>query len=268
MPTKLGQNFLINPTVATRIVQSAALTPEDVVIEVGPGTGAITTLLAQHAKDVLAIELDPKLAEDLTEKYATVDNIHIIHNDILKTHITKILPQESYKVVANVPYYITSKITRFFLEQDIPPQQMILMIQKEVAQRITAAPGAMSILSVSVQYYAQPEYLFTVPAESFNPVPKVESAVIKITPQKPNERPEKSSHNHFFRAIKSGFSAKRKTLSNNLANGFHTDKNTIAALLKECAIAPNVRAQELSLPQWHTLVKKLEEKGFYDHKAV
>jgi len=267
MPTKLGQNFLIDTTIAGKIVQAATITKEDTIVEVGPGTGAITSLLAQQAKDVYAVELDATLAQDLKKRYDTTDNVHIIHNDILKVDLSEILPSKTYKVVANVPYYITSKITRLFLESKIPPIEMILMIQKEVAQRITAEPGAMSILSASVQYYATPSYLFTVPAESFDPIPRVQSAVIKIVTKK--ESPQNSEDQiRFFRTVKAGFSAKRKTLANNLANGFHTDKTTITTIFTSIDIAHNVRAQELALEQWFMLIAALEKEGHYQDSAI
>ncbi len=267
MPTKLGQNFLIDTEIAKKIVQSANITRDDIIIEVGPGTGAITALLAAQAKEVYAIELDRSLAQKLEEKYTSVDNIHIIQADILKAQISEILPSRSYKVVANVPYYITSKITRLFLESNLPPTEMVLLVQKEVAQRITAQPGAMSILSASVQYYAEPSYLFTVPAESFDPVPRVESAVIRIVTKNETGH-SKEEQRLFFRAVKTGFSAKRKTLCNNLANGFYTDKPEILTIFDTIGLAHNIRAQELSLEQWYALVAALEQKGCYQNSAI
>lgn len=267
MPTKLGQNFLIDSAIAQKIVQAATISPDDTIVEVGPGTGAITTLLAQRAKEVYAIELDRTLARNLEKQYETTDNVHIINRDILKVHLAELLGPQPYKVVANVPYYITSKITRLFLETDIPPTEMILMVQKEVAQRITAQPGAMSILSASVQYYATPSYLFTVPAESFDPVPKVQSAVIKIVTKEISPQNE-GGQAAFFRTVKMGFCAKRKTLCNNLANGFHTEKNTIAAIFDQVDLSHNIRAQELSLEQWFALITVLEKEGYYQDAAI
>lgn len=268
MSTKLGQNFLIDAEIARKIVHAANIKKDDIIVEVGPGTGAITTLLSKKAKEVYAIELDQSLVYSLEKKYAEVPNVHIIHGDILTTHLEKFLPKQSYTVVANVPYYITSKITRYFLEQEKPPVKMVLMVQKEVAQRITAQPGNMSILSVSICYYATPSYLFTVAAQCFDPIPKVDSAVIKIISKKGSVIPENKSREHFFRIVKAGFSAKRKTLSNNLANGFHTEKKMIIPLLEAANIAPTIRAQELSLTQWQTLAIALEKEGFYDNDAI
>lgn len=267
MPTKLGQNFLIDDTVAKKIVQVATITPDEIIVEVGPGTGAITTLLATQAKEVYAIELDPLLAQKLQKKYATVDHVHIINQDILQVNFPQLLQGHPYKVVANVPYYITSKITRLFLESQTPPEEMVIMIQKEVAQRITAQAGAMSILSASVQYYAVPSYLFTVSAESFDPVPKVQSAVIKIVIKK-EDLPNKQEQERFFRTVKAGFSAKRKTLCNNLANGFHSDKRTITMIFDTIELTHNVRAQELSLDQWFALITALEKEDLYKDGAI
>ena len=162
---------------------------------------------------------------------------------------------KDYKVIANIPYYITAKIIRLFLESQNPPTAMVLMVQKEVAERITAKPGKMSLLAVSVQYYAQPEMLFAVSKNSFFPVPEVDSAIIRITHNMERKAQNKEEAKKFFRVVKAGFSAKRKTLVNNLSNAFHLEKNIVEETLKKIPLSVTVRAQELSIADW----KKLSE---------
>ena len=259
----LGQNFLKDDAVLQRIVESAKLSTDDVVIEIGPGHGALTEILTQKCKKVIAIELDDRLIEVLQKKFENQKNIEILHDDILKINLPKLitdyeLPVAGYKVVANLPYYITSPIIRLFLETQYPPQEMILMVQKEVAERICAKAGKMSILAVSVQYYAKPEYLFTVPKESFEPKPKIESAVIRIIRNNDQETRDKQDTKKFFRIVRAGFSAKRKTLVNNLSNGLQIDKEEIEEKLISLGFSKNTRAQELGVEDWNKLDKMLQ----------
>lgn len=226
---KLGQNFLINSKISERIVDSANITSSDVVVEVGPGKGALTYLLADKAKKVIAIEKDKYLV--LKEK----PNLEIIYQDILTFQK---LPLK-YKVVANLPYYITSPIIRYFLENKRKPSEMIIMIQKEVAQRI-CTPG--NLLYLSVHFYAEAEILLNVSKGNFRPTPKVDSSVIKIYNIKKHAEDKK-----FFQLIRKGFSQKRKQLGNLL------DANW----LKENNIDPRRRAETLSLDEWKDLTKKL-----------
>jgi 16S rRNA (adenine1518-N6/adenine1519-N6)-dimethyltransferase len=261
----LGQNFLKDAAVLQRIVESANLSKEDRVIEIGPGQGALTELLAQKCKKVVAIELDDRLIEMLRSKLRNKENIEIIHGDILKINLPELVSEyEEYKVVANIPYYITAPIIRLLLETEYPPKEMILMVQKEVAERICAQAGKMSILAVSVQYYAQPKYLFDVPREAFEPKPKVDSAVIKITAasnqQSVISKNTAEDTKKFFRIVKAGFSAKRKTLANNLSNGLLIDKKKVEEKLNTIMVSPpkadqpragkNIRAQELGIEDW------------------
>ncbi|NTW26901.1 MAG: ribosomal RNA small subunit methyltransferase A [Candidatus Moranbacteria bacterium] len=256
----LGQNFLKDAEVLGRIIKASQLTGEDVVVEVGPGQGALTELLAGVCKKVIAIELDDRLVPILQEKFNDQKNVEIIHDDILKLNLPALIEKEmkandanGYKVVANIPYYITAPIIRLFLETKIPPKEVIFMVQKEVAERIAAKPGAMSILAVSVQYYAKAEFLFTVFKESFEPVPKVDSAIIKITRNVGQEEISKEEVKKFFRIVKSGFSAKRKTLINNLSNSLQIDKKEIEEKLGSIGFSPSVRAQELGVEDWKKL---------------
>ncbi|KKP98499.1 MAG: Ribosomal RNA small subunit methyltransferase A [Candidatus Moranbacteria bacterium GW2011_GWD2_36_12] len=254
----LGQNFLKDADVLGRIIKAANLSQDDVVIEVGPGQGVLTELLAGVCKKVIAIELDDRLIEPLHTKFVDNKNVEIIHDDILKINLPELLTTNNiqpitYKVVANIPYYITAPIIRLFLETKIPPSEVIFMVQKEVAERICAKPGAMSILAVSVQYYAKAEFLFTVFKESFEPVPKVDSAIIKITHNLQLTTDNKEKTKKFFRVVKSGFSAKRKTLINNLSNGLQIDKKEIEEKLGSIGFSPSVRAQELGVEDWKKL---------------
>ena len=256
----LGQNFLKDGEVLGRIIKAANLSNEDVVVEVGPGEGALTELLAGVCKKVIAIELDDRLIDPLHTKFVDNKNVKIIHDDILKLNLPALMEKEladnnvsGYKVVANIPYYITAPIIRLFLETKIAPSVVMFMVQKEVAERIAAKKGEMSILAVSVQYYAKAEFLFTVFKESFEPMPKVDSAIIKITRKKDLELKSKDEIKKFFRIVKSGFSAKRKTLINNLSNSLGIDKKEIEDKLGLIGFSPSVRAQELGVEDWEKL---------------
>jgi len=251
----LGQNFLRDKKVLEKIIASAELSSDDLVIEIGPGEGVLTEKLAEKVSKVLAVEIDQNLIPVLQKKFDKNKNVEIIHEDILKINLSEIfkkLKTTNYKLIANIPYYITSKIIRLFLELENPPIEMILMTQKEVAERIVEKPGKMSLLSVSVQYYAQPKILFAVSRNSFFPVPEVDSAVIKIGDiQKKKESQEEIKK--FFRIVKAGFSAKRKTLINNLSNSLHLEKNIVEEKLKLAGLKSTVRAQELSIENWKKL---------------
>ena len=274
----LGQNFLRDKIVLDEIIQAANLSADDFVLEVGPGEGVLTERLAKYAKKVVAIEIDLELDKKLQTKFKNVKHIEIINADILEINLPELIetkmpactktPQRGvstdttdyhYKVIANIPYYITSPIIRLFLETTHPPTEMILMVQKEVAERICAKPGKLSILALSVQYYATPELLFTVPASAFFPVPEVDSAVIKITLHKKpaHAKTPADDAKKFFSLVRAGFSAKRKTLVNNLSTSLKLEKSFIEEKLKQIGITPNQRAQELSLENWKKLVELL-----------
>ncbi len=270
----LGQNFLKDEAVLDRIIKAANLSKEDVVVEIGPGRGSLTEKLAQVCGKVIAIEIDERLVEVLHTKFVGNENIEIIASDILKINLPELiiehgLDKTGYKVVANLPYYITSPIVRLLLETKYPPTEMVVMVQKEVAERIVAKPGAMSILAVSVQYYAKPEFLFTVFKESLEPKPKVDSAILKISSISSSPLGEdvrrtdegsvaiKEETKKFFRIVRAGFSAKRKTLINNLANGLQLEKKLVEEKLVSLGFPPNTRAQELGVEDWRKLVELL-----------
>lgn len=249
----LGQNFLRDFSVVKKIIRSADLHSDDVVLEVGPGKGILTQELVNRAQKVIAIEIDKELAAYLEEKFESNSKIEIISGDILKINIAELVRRYScYKVIANLPYYITSAIIRLFLESSAPPAEMILMVQKEVAERITATPENMSLLSVSVQYYAKTEIIFEVSRGAFSPAPEVDSAVIKISNIASRHN---SNSKKFFQTARAGFSAKRKTLLNNLANSFHLEKKEVEEKLISLEISPKARAQELSIKDWEKLSK-------------
>jgi len=256
MGQKLGQNFLKDESVIQKIIEVANLKKDDVVLEVGPGKGILTEKLSENAGKVLAVEIDSSLLEELRNKLRNFNNVEIINEDILKIDLEQLfnsyeLIPKNYKLVANIPYYITSKIIRLFLENENPPSEMILMVQKEVAERIVAVPGKMSILAVSVQYYAEAKYLFTVGRQCFDPMPEVDSAVIRITHSAKNET--KEDVDNFFRIVKAGFCARRKTLSNNISNSFHLDKKETQEKIQSVGFSSNIRAQELSVDDWKKL---------------
>jgi 16S rRNA (adenine1518-N6/adenine1519-N6)-dimethyltransferase len=251
----LGQNFLIDEDILGLIISTSELSTEDLVIEVGPGLGVLTEELAKHAGRVAAIELDDNLAALLKERISGFKNVAVINQDILKIDITALLSEYKtlkYKVVANLPYYITSPVLRHFLEGECKPESMVVMVQKEVAGEIAAKPGKMSLLSIGVQLYGQPEIITKVPAESFYPAPKVDSAVLKVTPyaQPPVQIDDREG---FFKLVRAGFSSARKQLANSLARGLGITKEESLALLEKAEIDPQRRAETLAIEEWANL---------------
>ena len=248
----LGQNFLQDPFALEKIVTAAEVQPTDTVLEIGPGLGSLTRYLAASAKEVVAVELDEDLLAPLRAVVAPYDNVRVIHGDILKLSPAELIGTDDYLVVANIPYYITSAIIRHLLEGHRKPRRMILTIQKEVAERICAEPGDLSLLALSVQIYGKPHVEARIPAEAFFPAPKVDSAIlsIKIYPQ-PLIRTELL--NTFFKLIKAGFGQKRKTLRNSLSAGLHIAPAAAEELLIKTNIDPKRRAETLSIEEWERL---------------
>jgi 16S rRNA (adenine1518-N6/adenine1519-N6)-dimethyltransferase len=251
----LGQHFLIDGEVLKRITSAAELTPSDVVVEVGPGLGVLTRELAQKAGRVIAIELDNKLAAALKQTLAPFNNVTIINDDVLKIEPKNLAT--AYKVVANLPYYITSPVLRHFLEASAKPQLMILMVQKEVAEAIVAKPGEMSLLAVSVQFYGEPRLISYVPAQCFYPPPKVDSAILRINlyPQ-----PRVSDEAGFFAVVRAGFTTPRKQIANSLAQGLGVAKAEALSLLERAGIVSQRRAETLTLEEWARLWQVFKEK--------
>lgn len=250
-PSKLmGQNFLIDQATLDKIIQAAQLNASDIVLEIGPGIGTLTQELAKKAKNVIAIEKDREMLEILKETLQNYQNVKLIEGNALT--IPYPLDAKPYKVVANIPYYLTSPLIRKFLEKGHRPDSMILMVQKEVAQRICAKPGDMSILAVSVQFYAKPEIISYVKKEHFWPSPKVDSAIIKITPKASIGK--KIDADVFFNIVKAGFSHPRKQLLNNLSTSLKIDREKASDWLSKNNISPLQRAQTLSIEDWVKLV--------------
>lgn len=252
----MGQNFLVDKQALAQIVAAADIQPTDTIVEIGPGLGVLTAELSKRAGKVIAIEKDDKFADVLKTQYLN-SNVEIVHQDALNFEPnTYGLIAESYKLVANIPYNITSLIIRKFLEEEDKPEMMILLVQKEVAERIIAEPGDMSLLAVSVQFYAEVKIVAIVPKESFFPIPKVDSAIIKL---KVKSQKHKVQSREFFRIVKFGFAAKRKTLENNLSAGMHIKKDDARDIIKKAGFAPNIRAEGLSVLDWLKLFETLKE---------
>ncbi|NLI57578.1 MAG: 16S rRNA (adenine(1518)-N(6)/adenine(1519)-N(6))-dimethyltransferase RsmA [Clostridium sp.] len=261
----LGQNFLTDFNVVKKIVDAADITEDDVVIEVGPGIGTMTLELAKRAKKVIAVEIDKRLIPALEDNLRNFSNVQIINMDIMKTDINAIVSEyesSNIKVVANLPYYITTPIIMKFLEEDTKIDMMVFMIQKEVAQRIVAGPGSKEYgaLSVAVQYYSKPEKVFDVSPHCFIPQPDVDSTVIKLVV---NEEPPVVllDKNMFFKTVKCSFAQRRKTLINALYNAgkFKKSKEEIKEILKSMGVDENVRGEMLSIQQFAMLSNLLSK---------
>jgi 16S rRNA (adenine1518-N6/adenine1519-N6)-dimethyltransferase len=248
----LGQNFLLDETALQHVIDAANITSQDVVLEIGPGLGSLTRYLAVIAHTVVAVEVDSDLIPVLNQVVTQYPNVHVIQGDILSLDPVQLVSQSPYLVVANIPYYITSALIRHLLEASLPPRRLVLTIQQEVAKRICALPGDMSVLALSVQVYGHPEIIAHIPAGAFYPPPKVDSAVIRInlfsSPLIPSDELDV-----FFKLIKAGFSQKRKTLRNSLAGGLRLSPPVVEGLLHNANIDPMRRAETLSLPEWHKL---------------
>ena len=258
----LGQHFLVDSGVLRKIVAAAELSAHDTVVEVGPGLGVLTRELARNAGNVIAVELDDTLALMLQNAFLECDNVRVLHDDILRCPPSDLIAQAGgcYKVVANLPYYITSSVIRHFLESECQPELMALMLQKEVARVITARPGEMSLLSVAVQLYGEPRLVCSVPAGSFYPMPKVDSAVLRITVHNKPLIPL-SLAPEFFRLVRAGFCANRKQLPNSLAQGLNKPKEEILPLLETAGIEPRRRAETLSMAEWVQLWSAFNDRG-------
>ncbi|MEK7603910.1 MAG: 16S rRNA (adenine(1518)-N(6)/adenine(1519)-N(6))-dimethyltransferase RsmA, partial [Patescibacteria group bacterium] len=211
----LGQNFLINPGILDKIIAAAELDKNDTVIEIGPGTGVLTKKLAEQAGRIIAVEKDRRLIEGLKEKFKNA-SVEIIEGDILKLDVGELIENSPYKAVGNIPYYITSHLIKTIFEKWPAPEIIILTVQKEVAQRITAKPPRMNLLALSVQFYAEPKIVSFVSRGSFRPMPKVDSAIIKLAPLRQSRVGDHESKDKFFKLIKTAFAGKRKQLKNTI----------------------------------------------------
>lgn len=255
-PSKgLGQNFLIDKNALDKIIGAANLHSTDTVVEVGPGIGTLTQALSKKAKRVVTIEKDHGMVAILQETLKDIKNVEVIHGDALSYKVHKV--SKVYKVVANIPYYITSPLIRALLEAENPPTEIILMVQKEVAQRIVARPPNMSILAVSVQFYADAKIISYVPKGCFWPVPNVDSAIIAIRPRNRAESDAESrgkiNPDDFFKVVKAGFMHPRKQLAGNLSETLKVDKKGITEWLLKNNIQPAQRAETLTIEDWKNL---------------
>jgi len=253
----LGQNWLVDESALARIAAVAQLVPQDTVLEIGPGLGSLTRHLAQAAGRIIAVELDAALIPALHHSLADYANVTLVQGDILHTDLGELIgPDSPYKVVANLPYYITSAVIRHLLEAQARPSLIVLTVQLEVAQRITAAPGKLSLLAVSVQFYGRPTLVTHIKAGSFYPVPKVDSAVVRIEPYR-HPAVDVTDRDEFFAVVKAGFSQKRKQLHNALAAGLARPQADIAAALDHAGVDGRRRAETLALDEWGSLARAL-----------
>ena len=248
----LGQNFLINPSVCPRMAEMCGADSESGALEIGSGIGVLTRELAKRTKKTVAIELDTRLLPVLAETLADYPNASVIHGDVMKLDLKKILQEEfpdmKVAVCANLPYYITSPVIMKLLEEKLPITSLTVMVQKEAADRICAKPGtrACGAVSAAVQYYADPEILFQVSRGSFMPAPNVDTTVIRLN-VRPQPPVELKSEEHFFRLVKAAFGQRRKTAVNSVSAGMGLPKAQVTAAMERAGIAPNTRAEQMTL---------------------
>lgn len=259
---KFGQNFLIDPHVLDKIIGAAEITKEDCVLEIGPGIGTMTQYLAEHAREVIAVEIDKNLIPILQDTLSSYNNVTVINEDILKVNIAKIVEEKNngkpIKVVANLPYYITTPIIMGLFESHVPLLSITIMVQKEVADRMKVGPGTKDYgaLSLAVQYYARPEIVANVPPNCFIPRPNVGSAVIKLT--RYEEPPvQVENEKRMFTIIRASFNQRRKTLVNGLVNGGIAKKEEVLEALEKMELSSSVRGEALSLEQFAKLANIL-----------
>ncbi len=249
----LGQNFLVDPEALRKIIQAADIPPGSLVLEVGPGLGSLTRGLAQVARQVVAVELDEGLLPLLAQVLAGYQNVEVVSGDILELDPSHLVGETGYLVVANIPYYITSALIRHLLAPAVKPARIVLTVQKEVAERICAGPGDLSLLALSVQVYGEAKRVLRIPAGAFYPAPKVDSSVVRVDLY---AQPliASSDLDDFFKLARAGFSQKRKTLRNSLSAGLRVSPDRVVALLDSIGIDPRRRAETLSLAEWKSLV--------------
>ena len=258
---RLGQHFLIDQSALEGVIEAADVQKSDVVLEIGAGLGSLTRLLAIHARTVLAVELDSKLISPLEDVISSFPNVEIIQGDILLLNLNQLMNVSGFLVIANIPYYITSTLIRNLLETSRPPRRLVLTLQREVAERICASPGKMSVLALSVQVYGKPDIMAFIPSAAFYPQPNVDSAILRID-RYPEPQIPIGLLPTFFRLVKAGFSQKRKTLRNSLAGGMRWKPAQSEAILYQSGINSMRRAETLSLEEWGELadiVNKLEK---------
>ena len=257
---KFGQNFLIDNNILEKIVENAGVTKDDLVIEIGPGIGTLTQHLCEHAREVVAVEIDKKLIPILEDTLSEYDNVRVINEDILKVDVNKIAEErnggKNVKVVANLPYYITTPIIMGLFESNLSLESITVMVQKEVAERMQVGPGTKDYgaLSLAVQFYSKPKVVLNVPAGCFMPKPNVDSAVIKLEKHKEVPVDVKDAKN-MFKIIRAAFNQRRKTLTNSLANAadLNYSKDDIAKALEEMGLSATIRGEALTLEEFAKL---------------
>ncbi len=254
----LGQNFLIDRSVLDKIIAAAQIEKTDTIVEVGPGLGVLTRALAERAGKVIAVETDRGMAALLRETMVGVSTVDIVERDILETSPESLVGDSPYKVVANLPYYITSPTLRHFLESNCQPASLVVMVQKEVARQIVARPPEMSLLSIAVQFYGTPKIVSYVPAGAFYPPPKVSSAILRIDVL-PTRQTTAEDEAVFFKLARAGFSTRRKQLINALSSGLDIDKDKGEELLLKGGIDPKRRAETLAVEEWLKLLRAYKE---------
>ncbi|MBI1961222.1 MAG: ribosomal RNA small subunit methyltransferase A [Candidatus Sungbacteria bacterium] len=265
-----GQHFLVDKKILARIVKTASVKKGENILEIGPGFGALTSELIQKGANVVAVEFDRKLARHLSGELKD-SKARIVQGDILSFSnqaISGWFGSKSYRVVANIPYHITGKIIKKFVSSELPkPASLVLLVQREVAERVVAKPGHLSLLALSVQLYAEPSIAFEVPKESFWPIPEVDSALLAIddVQEKPRTPPQSppwqgGEAERFWQIVRIGFSSPRKQLRNNLAAGLSLPQDVIKKALKQSNLPETSRAQELSILDWIAFIRALEKK--------
>lgn len=259
---RLGQSFLVDHKALAKIVAAADLTGEETILEVGAGLGALTCRLAEEARRVVAVEVDQRLQPLLREVVGKYENVRLVYGDILELDLATLIDEGKYEVIANIPYNITSALIRRLLEAEKSAERMVLTVQREVAERIVARPGSLSLLAVSVQIYGKPQIAALIPAEAFYPKPKVDSAVLRVDVH-PKTLVAQELLPTLFRLARAGFGQKRKQLRNALAGGLHVPPSVAMEWLEKAGIPPKARAQELGLDAWAQLAQVvIDEVGF------
>ena len=253
----LSQNFLTDPEALDAIVEAAELQPGDRVVEVGPGLGVLTRRLLAAGASVLAVEVDARLAEYLRRELYGATGFELIEADALSLHPREMFPGESFKVVANIPYHITSPLLHAFLEGDRPPELIVLLVQLEVAERVAAPPGKMSYLSVFAQNAATAEVVARVPASAFEPAPAVDSAVLRLRRRADPAVPVGDAREPFYRVVQAGFRQRRKQVHNGLSRELPVDRDAVEAALQVCGVTPDRRPQTLTVDEWACLSRSL-----------
>ena len=253
---KLGQNFMVDPRALRKVITAAQLTGGETVLEIGAGVGSLTWRLAHHCARVVAVEIDERLIPALEYALSFESNVEIVAGDILEMDVDEVLGNGPYSVVANIPYYITSALIRRLMESRRRPECLVLSVQKEVAERIVAGPGEMSLLALSVQVYGEPELRGRIPASAFYPQPKVDSAVLRIAGY-PSPRVPQALIEALFVLARAGFGQKRKQLHNALAKNLGKPNETVLEWLSAAGVRPEQRAQELSIDNWLDLAQAM-----------